>query len=88
MLKSGDDPDVALKTRWNSLGLDDGDNAGALLDLSSLEVGTDVVKLAIVPACAIRLLELKDGDLVLDREGLHLPAEAVADFSSNTDKGI
>ena len=62
------------------LGGHDGDDPGATLGLGPLEVGTNVVQLAVVPARPVRLLQREDRHLVLGGEGLHLAAETVADL--------
>ena len=48
--------------------------------LGAVEVGTDVVELAVVPARAVGLLQGEDRDVVLGCERLHVTAEAVADL--------
>ena len=62
------------------LGLDDGDDAGASRGFGPIEVGTDVVELAVVPSRPVGFLQLQDRHLMLSGEGLHLAAETVADL--------
>ena len=62
------------------LGGDDGDDTEATVTLGGIEEGPDVVELSIVPTRAIGLLELKDGNVLVGGERLHLPPEAVADL--------
>ena len=61
------------------LGLHDGDDAGAAFGLGFVEVGTDVVDLAVVPSRPVGLLQGEDRHVVLGGEGLHLSSETVAD---------
>ena len=62
------------------LGGHDGDDTAAALRLSRLEIGADVVELAVVPAGAVWLLQMQDRHVVFGREGLHVTAEAVPDL--------
>ena len=62
------------------LGRHDGDDAGTTLGLGPLEIGADVIELAVVPAGPVGLLQRQDRHVVLGRKGLHLTAEAVADL--------
>ena len=62
------------------LGLDDGDDAGAVLGLGPFEVGTDMVELAVVPSRPIGLFQGEDRHVVLGGKGLHLSTKTVADL--------
>ena len=71
---------VALNTHWNSWAATMATTPVRPSALGPLQVGADVVELAVVPARAVRLLQLQDRNLVLGGEGLHLAAETVADL--------
>ena len=46
----------------------------------SVEIGTDVIELAVIPAAAVRLLQRQQRDPVGDGERLHVTTELVADL--------
>lgn len=62
------------------LGLDDRHDPETTIALSSVEERMDVVELAVVPPCPVRLCQMEDRDVVLLRERLHLATEPVADL--------
>src|SRR5580658_3018015 len=62
------------------LGGDNGHHPEATVTLGPLEIGPDVIKLAVVPTSAIRFSQLEERDLVLDGEGLDFTTETVPDL--------
>src|SRR5205807_9466469 len=62
------------------LGGDDGHHAVAPIPLGPLQVGADVIKLAVIPARTVGPLQVQDRDAVARGEGVDVPAEAVADL--------
>jgi hypothetical protein len=48
--------------------------------LSGVEERMDVVELAVVPPCPVRLCQMEDRNVVLLRERLHFATEPVADL--------
>ncbi len=65
----------------------DGHHAMAALPLRSLQVGPDMIQLAVIPPGAVRLLQSQHRDPVLSGEGLDLLAEAVADLLEESRRG-
>ena len=59
------------------LGRHDGDDPEAPLSFGLFEVGSDVVELAVVPAGAVRLLQVQERDVVFVGEHLHRAANRV-----------
>lgn len=62
------------------MGGDDGHDPEAVFLVGAVEVGADVVELAVIPAAAVRLLELQDGNVLGDGEGMHFTPKAIADL--------
>ena len=62
------------------LGGDDGHHPVAAGPFGSLQVGPDVIELAVIPAAAVGLLQLQDRDPMARGERLDLAPEAVADL--------
>jgi hypothetical protein len=73
VLGRGEDPLELLRR-------DDGDHPEAAGPFGSFQVGTDVIELAVIPAAAVRLLQLQDRDPMARSEGLDLASEASADL--------
>jgi len=62
------------------LGGHDGNHAEATFTLGFLQMGTHVVELAVVEASPVRLLQMKDGDVLALGEALHVGAKPVPDL--------
>ena len=58
----------------------DGDHPEPASGLGCLDVGTDVIDLAVIPPGPVRALQPQDRDPVVRRERLHRPHEPVADL--------
>ncbi len=69
------------------LGGHDRHHAVATLPLGGLQIGPDMIHLAVVEAGAVRLLQRQHRDVVLRGKGLHLPAEPVADHLEESWRG-
>jgi hypothetical protein len=61
------------------LGGDDGDHPVTAGPFGSLQIGADVIELAVIPAAAVGLLQQQDRDPMMPGEGLDLPPEAGTD---------
>jgi hypothetical protein len=70
---------VAHEDLLDLLGGHDRHHPVAAITLGLLQVGADVVELAVVPAGAVGSLEVQQGDALPLGEGRHRLAEAVAD---------
>ena len=70
---------AALEHPLELLRGDDRDHTETPIPLCPLQIRPHMVELAIVPAAAIRLLQMQDRDLMLRRKRPHLTAEAIAD---------
>jgi hypothetical protein len=73
-------PVLGTKDPLELLGCDDGHHSETPVLLGLLEIGPDMIELAVVETSAVGLFQLQDRDLVFSCEGLDLPTESVPDL--------
>ena len=79
---------IAHEDLLDFLGCHDGDDPGSAVLVGRLQIGTDVVELAVVPAGAVRSVKSEQGDVVGLGEGLDVLRKRSPIFLNSAGEGM